>query len=52
MRESVSFKKNEEHIRNTRDLLCQHYKLNKSDLYKYLVRKESFNLDSKHQILL
>ena len=52
MRESVSFKKNEEHIRHTRDRLCKHYKLNKSDLYKYLIRKDSYNLESKHQVFL
>lgn len=52
MRESVSFKKNEEHIRSTRDRLCKHYKLNKSDLYKYLIRKDSYNLENKHQVFL
>ena len=48
MRESVSFKKLfEEHIRITRDRL--HYRLNKSDLYKYLIRKDSHLLETKHQ---
>jgi len=52
MRESVSFKKNEEHIRHTRDTLCKHYKLNKSDLYKYLIRKDSYNLESRNKVFL
>ena len=45
MRESVSFKKNEEHIRTSRDKLCKYYKLNKSDLYKYLILKDSHLLE-------
>ncbi len=52
MRESVSFKKHEEHIRITRDRLCKHYRLNKSDLYKYLIRKDSHLLETKHQEFL
>ncbi len=52
IRESISFKQNEVYIRDSRDLLCKHYKLNKSDLFKYLARKESFNLKNKDQILL
>lgn len=52
IRESISFKKNEIHIRDSRDDLCKHYKLNKSDLYKYLVRKESFNIKNKEHIFL
>lgn len=40
-RESLSFKKNEYYIVESRDHLCQHYKLNKSDLVKYLIKKET-----------
>jgi hypothetical protein len=28
----------------SRDKLCEHYRLNKSDLMKYLIKKEEFNL--------
>jgi hypothetical protein len=52
MRESISFKKNEIHIRDSRDNLCKYYKLNKSDLFKYLIRKESFNIKNKEQAFL
>ena len=45
MRELVSFKKNEERIRTSRDKLCKYYKLNKSDLYKYLILKDSHLLE-------
>lgn len=44
IRESLSFKQNEKHLLDSRDALCQHYRLNKSDLVKYLIKKESFNL--------
>ena len=49
MRESVSFKKNEEHIRTSRDKLCKYYKLNKSDLYKYLILKDSHLLEVRRR---
>ena len=52
MRESVSFKKNEEHIRTSGDKLCKYYKLNKSDLYKYLILKDSHLLEVRRGILL
>lgn len=44
LRESLSFKRNEIHLLESRDALCKHYRLNKSDLVKYLIKKESFNL--------
>jgi Xaa-Pro aminopeptidase len=44
IRESLSFKQHEAYLLETRDSLCQHYKLNKSDLVKFLIKKE-------HQIL-
>ena len=40
IREQVSFKQREEHIRNSWNFLCDHYQLNKSDLVKFLIKKE------------
>jgi hypothetical protein len=44
IRESLSFKQHEVYLLDTRDSLCQHYKLNKSDLVKFLIKKEHQNL--------
>jgi hypothetical protein len=44
LRESISYKQHEAHIMESRDKLCEHYRLNKSDLMKYLIKKEEFNL--------
>ena len=44
LRESISFKLHEKHIMDTRDKLCEHYRLNKSDLIKYLIKKEELTL--------
>ena len=43
-KEQISFKKNEAYIQDARDELCQHYHLNKSDLIKFLIKKETYNL--------
>ena len=40
IREQVSFKQREEHIRDSWSFLCSHYHLNKSDLVKFLIKKE------------
>ena len=40
LREQISFKQHEAHVMKSRDALCAHYKLNKSDLVKYLIKKE------------
>jgi uncharacterized protein YdhG (YjbR/CyaY superfamily) len=40
IREQVSFKQREEHIRDSWNFLCTHYRLNKSDLVKFLIKKE------------
>lgn len=40
IREQVSFKQREEHIRESWNYLCGHYRLNKSDLVKFLIKKE------------
>ena len=40
LREQISFKQHEAHILKSRDALCAHYRLNKSDLVKYLIKKE------------
>lgn len=52
IRESLSFKQQEKYIVNSRDELCRHYKLNKSDLVKYLIKKESFNLRNPQGTLI
>jgi len=52
IRESISYKKNEEHILDSRDELCRHYRLGKSDLVKYLIKKESFNLKNIHRTII
>lgn len=44
IREIVSYKQHEDYIRDIRDRLCLHYRLNKSDLVKYLIRKEEYAL--------
>ena len=40
LRDQVSYKLHEDYIRVIRDQLCSHYRLNKSDLVKYLIKKE------------
>lgn len=44
IREQVSFKQREEHIRESWNFLCSHYHLNKSDLVKFLIKKEEYFL--------
>jgi len=44
IREQVSFKQREEHIRDSWNFLCSHYHLNKSDLVKFLIKKEEYFL--------
>ena len=44
IREQVSFKQRELHIRDSWTSLCIHYNLNKSDLVKFLIKKEEFFL--------
>jgi hypothetical protein len=51
IREQVSFKQNEAHLLEARDRLCSHYKLNKSDLVKYLIKKEDYNLRKPNGLL-
>ena len=46
IREIVSYKQHENYIRGIRDQLCSHYRLNKSDLVKYLIRKEEYVLNA------
>ena len=46
IRESLSFKQHEIYLLDTRDSLCKHYKLNKSDLVKFLIKKEHQSLKS------
>lgn len=35
-----------------RDRLCIHYKLNKSDLIKYLIKKEEYTLKKPNVLLM
>ena len=51
LRDQVSYKQHEAHIMDARDRLCAHYKLNKSDLVKYLIKKEEFNLRKPNGLL-
>ena len=50
IREQVSFKQREQHIRDSWDFLCSHYRLNKSDLVKFLIKKEEIYLQRPHSI--
>jgi hypothetical protein len=45
IREQVSFKQREQHIRDTWNALCLYYKLNKSDLVKFLIKKEEYYIN-------
>jgi len=45
IREQISYKQHEDYIRSIRDDLCAHYRLNKSDLVKYLIRKEEVHIN-------
>lgn len=51
LRDQVSYKQHEAHIMESRDRLCAHYKLNKSDLVKFLIKKEEFNLRKPNGLL-
>jgi hypothetical protein len=51
IREQVSFKQREDHIRQTWMFLCKHYKLNKSDLVKFLIKKEEYFLRKPEGVL-
>ena len=51
LREQISFKQHEAHILKSRDALCAHYRLNKSDLVKYLIKKEVSILRTPEGIL-
>jgi hypothetical protein len=44
LRVQISYKQHEAHIMESRDRLCAHYRLNKSDLMKYLIKKEELAL--------
>jgi len=50
IREQVSFKQREQHIRDAWCFLCAHYHLNKSDLVKFLIKKEEFFLKKTETI--
>jgi hypothetical protein len=52
LRDQVSFKQHEHCIMEIRDRLCIHYKLNKSDLIKYLIKKEEYTLKKPNVLLM
>ena len=52
LRESWSVKQHEKYIYNDRDELCDHYRLNKSDLIKFLIKKEKYNLKNLNSHLI
>ena len=51
LRDQISYKQNEAHLMEARDRLCAHYKLNKSDMMKYLIKKEDYNLRKPNGLL-
>ena len=51
IREQVSFKQREDHLREAWIYLCQHYDLNKSDLVKFLIKKEEYFLRKPGRVL-
>jgi hypothetical protein len=51
LREAISFKQQESYILKIRDELCSHYNLNKSDLVKYLIKKEEMFLKRPDGVL-
>jgi len=51
LRDQISFKQHEIYILEMRDRLCTHYRLNKSDLVKYLIKKEEYSLKNPNGIL-
>jgi len=50
IRDQVSFKQREQHIRDSWNFLCTHYNLNKSDLVKFLIKKEEYFLGNSGTI--
>ena len=52
LRESWSLKQHEKYLLNDRDQLCDHYRLNKSDLIKYLIKKDIYNLKNINSHLI
>ena len=52
LRETISYKQHEKYIIEIRDFLCTHYRLNKSDIHKYLIQKEELFLRAKEGIIL
>lgn len=48
-KEQISFKQHETYLQDARDQLCKHYNLNKSDLVKFLIKKETYILKRPHE---
>ena len=51
LRDQISYKQNEAHLLEARDRLCSHNKLNKSDLVKYLIKKEIATLQPPDRLM-
>ena len=52
IRESWSLKQHEKYLLEDRDELCSHYGLNKSDLLKFLIKKETYTLKNINSNLI
>ena len=52
IRTTMSFKQHERYLLDIRDELCQHYRLDKSNLLKFLLKKDYHQLKNTHQTLL
>ena len=52
IRSCFSFKQTEKHLLDDRDHLCNHYNLNKSDIIKFLIKKETYNLKNTHSTFI
>jgi len=51
LREQISYKQREAPLLEARDRLCAHYRLNKSDLVKYLIKKEIATLQPPDRLM-
>jgi len=51
LREQLSFKQREAPLLEARDRLGAHYRLNKSDLVKYLIKKEIATLQPPDRLM-
>ena len=52
IRTTLSFKQQEKYLLDQRDDLCRHYRLDKSNLLQFLIKKEHYALKNTHQTLI